>query len=102
MRRLVAFAVDRAGVSPRQASHFFLLAQKKVTQKEGPNTSHLAGSLRLKVAFNGSATRTTSKSGPRWEFLCRSHCRSLVAEANRPNGLVFRPFALVTFIWARK
>ena len=39
MRRLVAFAVDRAGYSPRRASHFFLLAQKKVTQKEGPNTS---------------------------------------------------------------
>jgi len=50
-----------AGIPPRQAGHFFLLAHKKVTKKEGLNTSHLVITLRTKANGKGSGTRTQTE-----------------------------------------
>jgi hypothetical protein len=108
-------------VSARLPSNFLLLAQKKVTKEECPNTSHLACSLRLHAYFNGSGSRTFSEllqrfprsgsnmrfryasslSGPRCGFSCQSLCSSPVAEAWSPNGWCSGPL-FGYFFWPRR
>ena len=114
-------------VPARRPGNFFLLAQKKVTKKEGLNTDlavpsgyavrraawsrclpshHRLGVVDQRAVpgvvfgIRSASDRNTSAKSARWGTPVHGRPPDRVAEARRPNRI--RPFALVTFIWASK
>jgi hypothetical protein len=109
LRRLCLPWRQPAGLA-RQASSFLLLAQKIRTKEEGLNT------IWADVLEEGSICAGRSKPEPQARLAFALEFQHLFNQRNALscfNGrlwslatstsqIVFRPFALVTFIWARK
>ena len=88
-------SIHRAGISPRQASHFFLLAQKKVTKKEGLEHQPLGD--------HAAATRLTAEAlarerSPDYRFGFLANANPLVIVSPRPCGSSLVPSKTTTGI----
>src|SRR6266700_3698658 len=107
-----AVPLCRSGRQPaglaRPATSFHLRAQMKGGKAKGPNTAcsrKLRGHKRIRLIQSRSTRRAGAPSnGDPGDRVARDGTavtnRVVVAEAI--DRIVFRPFALVTFIWARK
>ena len=102
----------RARSRPGMAGHFHLLAQMKVTKAKGLTRFGPGASARRFGRWRAirlAALRVRPEEQMHWLFVTDARwCRYAVAFANRTfdakraGQIVFRPFALVTFIWASK